>query len=72
MRFFSLYSRTDGIVDWRACLDDAAKALEIDSTHCGMAVTPGTYRFLDELLNQPKPRVARSGRGATRRLLKAA
>ncbi len=73
VRFFSLYSRKDGIVDWRACLDDAAKALEIDSTHCGMAVTPGTYRFLDELLNHgPKPRVARSGRGATRRLLKAA
>jgi len=73
MGFFSLYSRKDGIVDWRACLDDAAKALEIDSTHCGMAVTPGTYRFLDELLNHgPKPRVARSGRGATRRLLKAA
>jgi triacylglycerol lipase len=71
--FFSLYSRKDGIVDWRACLDDAAKALEIDSTHCGMAVTPGTYRFLDELLNHgPKPRAARSGRGATRRLLKAA
>jgi pimeloyl-ACP methyl ester carboxylesterase len=50
--FFSLYSRKDGIVDWRACLDDAAEPYEINSTHCGMAVSPSTYRFLDALLTQ--------------------
>jgi triacylglycerol lipase len=49
--FFSVYSRKDGLVDWRACLDVAAEPIEIDSTHCGMGVNPGTYRFLDERLN---------------------
>jgi pimeloyl-ACP methyl ester carboxylesterase len=37
MPFLSIYSRSDGIVDWRACLDPAARHLEVDSSHCGMA-----------------------------------
>jgi pimeloyl-ACP methyl ester carboxylesterase len=69
--FFSLYSKTDGIVDWQACLDDAATPIEIDSTHCGMGVNPMTYRFLDHYLNrQPLetrlPR-ANAAQGALRR-----
>jgi hypothetical protein len=51
VQFFSVYSRRDGIVDWRACLDEAAEPLEINSTHCGMGVNPSTYRLLDALLN---------------------
>src|SRR3954471_12230456 len=40
----SVYSRSDGIVDWRACLDPCAEHVEIDSSHCGMAVHPEAYR----------------------------
>jgi pimeloyl-ACP methyl ester carboxylesterase len=32
----SVYSRTDGVVDWRACIDPAGRRLEVASTHCGM------------------------------------
>jgi pimeloyl-ACP methyl ester carboxylesterase len=40
----ALYSRSDGIVDWRACRDPQADALvEVDSSHCGMGVNPGVY-----------------------------
>jgi triacylglycerol lipase len=53
VRFYSIYSRKDGIVDWEACLDNAARAVEIDSTHCGMAVNRMTYRFLGQLLDGP-------------------
>jgi pimeloyl-ACP methyl ester carboxylesterase len=35
--FASFYSRSDGIVDWRACLDPAARQIEVESSHCGMA-----------------------------------
>lgn len=35
--FLSIYSRSDGIVDWQACLDPAARHLEVASSHCGMA-----------------------------------
>jgi len=37
-RFVAVYSRSDGIVDWRACLDPGARHIEVDSTHCGMSV----------------------------------
>jgi pimeloyl-ACP methyl ester carboxylesterase len=38
--FVSIYSRSDGIVDWRACLDPAAEHIEVRTSHCGMAVDP--------------------------------
>ena len=40
----SVYSRSDGIVDWRACLDPAAEHVEIRASHCGMAVSRAAYR----------------------------
>jgi pimeloyl-ACP methyl ester carboxylesterase len=46
----SLYSRTDAIVDWRACLDPDAECVEIDGSHCGMAVNTEVYRELERLL----------------------
>jgi len=43
--YVSVYSRNDGIVDWRVCLDPAADDLvEVDASHCGMALHAGTYR----------------------------
>ena len=32
----SVYSRSDGVVDWRACIDPAGRGLEAATTHCGM------------------------------------
>jgi len=46
----SVHSRSDGIVDWRACLDPHADAVEIDSSHCGMSVHPEVYRVLERAL----------------------
>ena len=44
MGYIAVYSRTDGIVDWRACLDPGADELvEIRASHCGMAVNQGAY-----------------------------
>lgn len=39
--FTAIYSRRDGVVDWRACLDPAAdEQVEVRTSHCGMAVDP--------------------------------
>lgn len=38
--FTALYSRRDGIVDWRACIDPLAHAVEVRASHVGMAVDP--------------------------------
>jgi triacylglycerol lipase len=44
VRYVCVYSRTDGIVDWRACVDGAADELvEIRASHCGMAVSVEAY-----------------------------
>ena len=47
MRYVSVYSRSDGIVDWRACLDPAAdQHIEVRASHCGMALSEDVYRLL--------------------------
>jgi triacylglycerol lipase len=42
--YVALYSRTDGIVDWHACLDPAAEQVEVHASHCGMSVSAPVYR----------------------------
>jgi pimeloyl-ACP methyl ester carboxylesterase len=49
--YVSVYSRSDGIVDWRACLDPAAdEHAEVSGSHCGMAVNRGAYEVLARAL----------------------
>jgi pimeloyl-ACP methyl ester carboxylesterase len=41
----SVYSKSDGIVDWRSCLDPhASELVEISASHCGMAVSRSAWR----------------------------
>jgi pimeloyl-ACP methyl ester carboxylesterase len=42
--FTAVYSRLDGIVDWRACVDPLATAIEVRSSHVGMVVDPSAIR----------------------------
>ena len=59
--FVAVYSRSDGVVDWRACLDPYADDhVEIGASHCGMAVSPAAWRAVAEALE-------RFGRAETRR-----
>ena len=41
--FTSIYSRRDGVVDWRSCLDPAAISVEVRTSHFGMAVDPVVF-----------------------------
>jgi hypothetical protein len=38
--FTTLWSRGDGLVDWRSCIDPGARSVEIRASHIGMAVDP--------------------------------
>jgi pimeloyl-ACP methyl ester carboxylesterase len=42
--FTSVYSRRDGIVDWRACIDPLAVPVEVRSSHLGMVIDPAAIR----------------------------
>ena len=59
MPALAVHSRSDGIVDWRACLDPHARCVEIDGSHCGMAVNPAVYEELEPLLLQTEETVCR-------------
>ncbi|HEX8856730.1 MAG TPA: alpha/beta hydrolase [Thermoleophilaceae bacterium] len=48
--YVSVYSKRDGIVDWQACLEECAEHVEIETSHCGMAVSPTAYRTIAESL----------------------
>ena len=52
LRAVAIYSRTDGIVSWEACLDPYAEHVEVESSHTGMSVNPQVYRVLARVLDQ--------------------
>lgn len=52
----SIYSRTDGIVAWQACmqqLQSRVENIEVDGSHCGMPWNPSVLRVLADRLAQP-------------------
>lgn len=59
LRAVSIYSRSDGIVAWEACLDADAERLEIDSSHSGMSVNATVYRELARILDEEGERWSR-------------
>ncbi|MEA2315618.1 MAG: triacylglycerol lipase [Solirubrobacteraceae bacterium] len=51
VRAVAIYSRSDGIVSWKACLDPYAEHLEVSSSHGGMSVNADVYRALARILD---------------------
>lgn len=68
----SIFSRSDGIVDWRSCLDPQAETVEVPASHIGMAMSAPVYRLLGGWLPTvvPAPATApaaeRGGAGTAR------
>jgi hypothetical protein len=52
----AIYSRSDGIVSWEACLDPGAEHVEVESSHSGMSVNLGVYRVLARILDEEEGR----------------
>lgn len=48
--YTALYSKTDGVVDWRACLDPAAEQIEVRASHIGMGLNAQVYAELGHAL----------------------
>jgi hypothetical protein len=62
--FTAIYSRRDGIVDWKACVDPTAHAVEVTTSHIGMAVDPRVIDVVTDALRLP----AYAGRSGLRGL----
>lgn len=48
--FTAIYSRRDGIVDWRACVDPLARPVEVTASHLGMALDPRVIAAVTDAL----------------------
>jgi pimeloyl-ACP methyl ester carboxylesterase len=48
--FTAVYSRRDGIVDWRACVDPLAHQVEVAASHLGMAFDPRVIDVVQDSL----------------------
>lgn len=49
----AIYTRTDGVVDWRCCINGDAGDVEVRGTHAGLAFNPEVYRHLAFFLAAP-------------------
>lgn len=52
VRALAIYSRSDGIVSWRACLDPGARHIEVESSHAGMSVNRAVYQVIAGILEE--------------------
>jgi triacylglycerol lipase len=50
--YTALYSRTDGIVNWRSCLDPHAELVEVRASHLGMGLNAEVYAELAHALGR--------------------
>lgn len=47
----AIYTTTDGVVDWRSCVEeDARRNTKVSGTHVGLAFNPQVYRRIAKLL----------------------
>jgi pimeloyl-ACP methyl ester carboxylesterase len=47
----AIYTKTDGVVDWRCCInDDPATNVEVPGTHVGLAFNPRVYKQIATFL----------------------
>lgn len=52
----AIYSKTDGVVAWQACIDDVTedvKHYEVVSSHMGMGSNVEVFRLIPRLLSEP-------------------
>ncbi len=48
---YAIYTKTDGIVDWKFCInDDPSTNFEVQGTHIGLAFNHDVYRLISKLL----------------------
>lgn len=46
----AIYTKTDGVVDWRFCIDEEDTDVEVRGTHVGLAFNPQVYQAIGNFL----------------------
>jgi hypothetical protein len=55
VKLSSFYTRTDEVVDWRACVHPEGDNYEVPGGHASMAVKREVYRLLGVILAAQRP-----------------
>ena len=50
----AIYTKTDGVVDWRYCINDDETDVQVPGTHVGLAFNPQSYRHIANFLAAPE------------------
>jgi len=50
----AIYTTTDGVVDWRCCINEDGTDVEVPGTHVGLAFNPQVYRHIANFLATPE------------------
>lgn len=52
----AIYTRTDGVVDWRCCINEFGDGsdVEVPGTHVGLAFNPQVYKHIGHFLADPE------------------
>ncbi len=50
----AIYTKTDGVVDWRCCINSDGTDIEVPGTHVGLAFNPQVYKHIATFLAAPK------------------
>lgn len=53
VRETSIYSKSDGIVEWQTCFGDRCDAVEVNSSHIGLVANADAYRAMANALAKP-------------------
>ncbi|WP_183093784.1 esterase/lipase family protein [Nocardioides stalactiti] len=48
----NVFSRRDGIVDWKACIDPMGEHVEVRASHIGLAIDPRVVRVVGDALHR--------------------
>lgn len=56
----SVYTRGDGIVNWRSCVRSDMESVEVNTSHVGMAINPQVYRVIARLLGEHRGKARRA------------
>ena len=71
----SIYSKSDGIVSWRGCIEkrtSRSESVEVSASHLGMVSHPQVLRIVAERMAQPEGRWRPLRRAERRRVRGAA
>src|SRR5438093_6198396 len=50
----AIYTKTDGVVDWRYCVNEDETDVQVPGTHVGLAFNPQAYRHIANFLAAPE------------------